>query len=174
MNTIYISYQFLFQVRNDFLNLRVPVWVTAIDFFKDSKDQVVIGSGNHQVRVYDARVQRRPMLDVEYHEHPITAISLTNGNNTVIVGNSAGYMAELDLRTGKVAGGFKGNSGSIRDICCHVSQPYVVSCGLDRIIKLYDLKTRRLAKKVKILHTFYYLLLGEETIRCFNTSYLLK
>ena len=102
--------------------------------------------------MYDTRVKRRPIFDVEYHEHPITAISITNGNNTVVVGNSAGYMAEIDIRTGKEVGGFKGNCGSIRDLSCHVSQPYVVNCGLDRFLKIYHLSTRKLEKKVRICY----------------------
>lgn len=135
-------------VRNDFLNLRVPVWVKAVEFFKDSDSEIVVGTGNHTVRTYDTRVKRRPVLDMEYHEHPITAISLTKENKTVVVGNSAGFMGELDLRTGKQVAGFKGICGSIRAISCHVSQPYVVTCGLDRFVRVYDLNTRRLEKKV--------------------------
>jgi len=135
-------------VRNDFLNLRVPVWVTAAEFLKDSENEIVVGTGNHTVRTYDARVKRRPVLDVEYHEHPITALSVTQDNKTVIVGNSAGFMGELDLRTGRQVGGFKGMCGSIRDIVCHATQPYAIVCGLDRFVRVYDLKSRRLEKKI--------------------------
>jgi len=135
-------------VRNDFLNLRVPVWVSAVQFLRDSDNEIVVGTGNHTVRTYDTRVKRRPVLDVEYHEHPITALSVTHDNNTVVIGNSAGFMGELDLRTGRQVGGFKGVCGSIRDIVCHVTQPYVIICGLDRFVRVYDLKSRRLEKKV--------------------------
>jgi len=135
-------------VRNDFLNLRVPVWVTAAQFLKDSENEIVVGTGNHTVRTYDTRVKRRPVLDVTYHEHPITAISVTNDNKTVVVGNSAGFVGEVDLRTGLQVGGFKGICGGIRDIVCHETQPYMVVCGLDRFVRVYDLKSRRLEKKV--------------------------
>lgn len=135
-------------VHNDFLNLRVPVWVSAAQFLWDSENEIVLGTGNHTVRTYDTRVKRRPVLDVEYHEHPITALSVTRDNNTVVIGNSAGFMGELDLRTGRQVGGFKGVCGSIRDIVCHATQPYVVICGLDRFVRVYDLKSRRLQKKI--------------------------
>ena len=129
----------------------MPVWISAIQFFNGSTNEVVVGTGNHTVRVYDVRVKRRPVLDFEYHEHPITALSLTRDNKTVVVGNSASYMAELDLKmAGKVVGGFKGNTGGIRDIHCHPTQPYVISCGLDRFLKIYDLSTRRIEKKVRV------------------------
>lgn len=135
-------------VRNDFLNLRVPVWVTAAEFLKDSESEIVVGTGNHTVRTYDTRVKRRPVLDIVYHEHPITSISVTQENKTVLVGNSAGFMGEVDLRTGHQVGGFKGMCGGIRDIVCHETQPYVVVCGLDRFVRVYDLKSRRLEKKI--------------------------
>jgi len=136
-------------VRNDFLNLRVPVCVKAAEFFNESDHEIVIGTGNHTVRTYDTRTKRRPVLEVGYHEHPITAIALTRENKTVIVGNSAGFMGELDLRAGgKQVGGFKGICASIRAISCHASQPYVVTCGLDRFVRVYDAKTRILEKKV--------------------------
>lgn len=135
-------------VRNDFLNLRVPVWVTASQFLHNSEHEVVVGTGNHSIRTYDTRAKRRPVLDVEYHEHPITAISVRPDNNTVLVGNSAGFMGEVDLRTGLQVGGFKGMCGSIRAIECHATQPYVIVCGLDRFVRVYDLASRRLEKKV--------------------------
>jgi len=135
-------------VKNDFLNLRVPVWITAIRFFKDSDNEIVTGTGNHNIRVYDTRVKRRPVVDFEFHEHPITAMTITGRNKSVIVGNSAGYMSELDITSGREIGAFKGNAGSIRDIRCHAVQPFVVSCGLDRILKVYDLSTRTLEKKI--------------------------
>jgi len=135
-------------VRNDFLNLRVPVWVSAIEFFRGDTNKVVVGSGHHSIRVYDRRDKRRPVIDTDWHEHPITALSIRKGNSSVVVGNSAGYMSEIDLRTGKQTSGFKGNAGSIRSIVCHPTQPYVLSAGLDRFLKVYDLNTRKMLKKI--------------------------
>ncbi|KAL3246881.1 hypothetical protein MRX96_057387 [Rhipicephalus microplus] len=57
-------------VRNDFLDLRVPVWVTDMDFLKDSEKIIAI-TGHHQVRVYDPNSrQRRPVVDFEFDEYP--------------------------------------------------------------------------------------------------------
>lgn len=135
-------------VRNDFLNLRVPIWVSALEFLRNDTNKVVVGSGHHSIRLYDRRDKRRPVIDTDWHEHPITALAVKKGNASVIVGNSAGYMADIDLRTGKQVGGFKGNSGSIRSIVCHPSQPIVVSAGLDRFLKVYDLTSRKILKKI--------------------------
>lgn len=148
--------QFLLQVRNDFLNLRVPIWVSSLEFLRNDANKVVVGSGHHSIRLYDRRDKRRPVIDTDWHEHPITALAVKKGNSAVLVGNSAGYMGEIDLRTGKQVGGFKGNSGSIRSIACHPTQPLGVSGGLDRFLKVYDLISRKLVKKVSFVIVFIY------------------
>ena len=137
-------------MKNDFLNLRVPVWITAIDFFNDDNNRVAVGSANHIVRVYDRREKRRPVYETDWHEHPITALTLKPGNHSLLVGNSAGHMSEIDLRNGKQLGAFKGSAGSIRSIVCHKTQPYVGVCGLDRVFKLYD-ANRKIVKQVRIV-----------------------
>lgn len=137
----------VFQVKNDFLSLRVPIWISAIDFFRDDHNRVAVGSGNHLVRVYDRREKRRPVFETDWLEHPITAIAMKAGNHSLVVGNSASHVSEIDLRTGKHLGGFKGNAGGIRSIACHKSQPYVAVVGLDRHLRLYD-QNRRIVKQV--------------------------
>ena len=137
----------LFQVKNDFLNLRVPIWITAIDFFNEDNNRVAVGSANHTVRVYDRREKRRPIFETDWHEHPITALTLKPNNHSIFLGNSAGHMSEMDLRSGKQLGAFKGNAGSIRSIVCHKTQPYIGVCGLDRVFKLYD-TNRKIVKQV--------------------------
>jgi len=119
---------------------------------------VAVGSANHIIRVYDRREKRRPVYETDWHEHPITALNLKPNNHSLFVGNSAGHMSEIDLRTGKQLGAFKGNCGSIRSIVCHKTQPYIAVCGLDRVLKLYDMN-RKIVKQVKF---------------CFGTSLMLK
>lgn len=134
-------------VRNDWLNLRVPIWVLGAEFIPES-DKIVTCTGHHQVRVYDPKVQRRPVMDMTFDEYPITAISLCSSNEShAIIGNSQGKMATIDLRKGKVVNIFKGFAGSIRDIKCHKKQPLVASCGLDRYVRIHDYQTKELKQK---------------------------
>ncbi|XP_045153186.1 WD repeat-containing protein 74 isoform X1 [Echinops telfairi] len=87
-------------VRNDWLNLRVPIWEQDIQFLPESR-KLVTCTGFHQVRVYDpASPQRRPVLEATYGEYPLTAMTLTPEGNSVIVGNTHGQLAEIDLRQG--------------------------------------------------------------------------
>ncbi|XP_019627588.1 PREDICTED: WD repeat-containing protein 74-like [Branchiostoma belcheri] len=134
-------------VRNDFLDLRVPVWVTDLQFLSEQK--LVTCSGHRQVRVYDpAGPQRRPVLNVELGEYPLTALSVTPDCRSVIVGDSQGSMVMVDLRMGKVQKAFKGFAGAIRCLQCHPSLPLVASCGLDRFLRIHDINTKETLHKV--------------------------
>uniref|UniRef100_A0A131XRG4 Putative wd-repeat protein n=1 Tax=Ixodes ricinus TaxID=34613 RepID=A0A131XRG4_IXORI len=135
-------------VRNDFLDLRVPVWVTDMQFLSDS-DKVVAITGHHQVRVYDpGSRQRRPVVEFEFDEYPLTCISLTSKPEQVVVGNSRGRVALLDLRRKGMVHVFKGMAGSVRSVVCHPTLPLVASCGLDRFFRLHDLQTHMLLSKM--------------------------
>ncbi|XP_075723604.1 WD repeat domain 74 lethal (2) k09848 [Rhipicephalus microplus] len=135
-------------VRNDFLDLRVPVWVTDMDFLKDSEKIIAI-TGHHQVRVYDPNSrQRRPVVDFEFDEYPLTCLSLTPRPEQVVVGNSHGRVGLLDIRRKGMVHVYKGVAGSIRAVCCHPTLPIVASCGLDRFVRVHDLHSRLLITKL--------------------------
>lgn len=66
-------------VKHDKLDLRLPVWGTALTFL-DSPHVVAVGTAYKQLRVYDTRVQRRPLrsMDLEtkvIETHRVTAIT---------------------------------------------------------------------------------------------------
>uniref|UniRef100_A0AAY4CLC7 WD repeat-containing protein 74 n=1 Tax=Denticeps clupeoides TaxID=299321 RepID=A0AAY4CLC7_9TELE len=135
-------------VKNDWLDLRVPVWVRDIGFIPDS-DKIVTCTGYHQMRVYDpSSPQRRPVLEAEFGEYPLTALSLPASQGTVVVGNTHGQLAVLDLRKGLVRGCLKGLAGGVRGLQCHPTLPLVASCGLDRFLRVHSLEDRSLLHKV--------------------------
>jgi len=134
-------------VRNDWLNLRVPVWVLGAQFL--SNDKIVSCTGYNQVRVYDTKVQRRPVIDMIFGEQPITAISLSHQKDyQVVVGNTSGLMGLLDIRKGSTVQLYKGFAGGIRDIQCHSHLPLIASCGLDRFLRIHDLNSKELRHKI--------------------------
>ncbi|KAG9263232.1 WD repeat-containing protein 74 [Astyanax mexicanus] len=135
-------------VANDWLDLRVPVWVRDMAFIPDS-EKIVTCTGYHQVRVYDPLTpQRRPVLEAEFGEYPLTALSLPAGHDRVVVGNTHGQIAILDLRKGLVRGCVKGLAGSVRGLECHASSPLLASCGLDRFLRIHSLEDRSTRHKV--------------------------
>ncbi|XP_008051782.1 WD repeat-containing protein 74 [Carlito syrichta] len=130
-------------VRNDWLDLRVPIWDQDIQFLPGSQ-KLVTCTGYHQVRVYDpASPQRRPVLEATYGEYPLTAMALTPGGSSVIVGNTHGQLAEIDFRQGRLLGCLKGLAGSVRGLQCHPSKPLLASCGLDRILRVHRIQNPR-------------------------------
>ncbi|XP_067943635.1 WD repeat-containing protein 74-like isoform X1 [Watersipora subatra] len=137
-------------VRDDWLDLRVPVWVTAIGHLpRPSLSLVLATTGYHQIRVYDPLAnRRRPLIDMEWGEQPITSLCVNPRNDRqVMVGNTIGEQGLMDLRSMKCLGKYKGGAGAIRSIQCHPTLPVVVSCGLDRYVRVHDMQSRLLTQK---------------------------
>ncbi|XP_012705318.2 WD repeat-containing protein 74 [Fundulus heteroclitus] len=152
-------------LRDDWLDLRRPHWVRDMAFIPES-DKVVTCTGYHQVHVFDpSSPRRRPVLEAEFGEYPLTALSLPAAGHTVVVGNTQGQLALLDLRKGLVRGVLKGLSGGVRALQCHASQPLVASCGLDRFLRIHSLEDRKLQHKVYLKSRLNCLLLASRELQ---------
>uniref|UniRef100_A0A8C9ASI4 WD repeat domain 74 n=1 Tax=Prolemur simus TaxID=1328070 RepID=A0A8C9ASI4_PROSS len=114
-------------VRNDWLDLRVPIWDQDIQFLPGSQ-KLVTCTGYHQVRVYDpASPQRRPVLETNYGE-----------------GEDVGGWALIPSPSpGRLLGCLKGLAGSVRGLQCHPSKPLLASCGLDRVLRVHRIQNPR-------------------------------
>nr|XP_040026439.1 LOW QUALITY PROTEIN: WD repeat-containing protein 74 [Gasterosteus aculeatus aculeatus] len=147
-------------LRDDWLDLTRPQWVRDMAFIPES-DKVVTCTAYHQVHVFDPSTpQRRPVLEFEYGEHPLTALSLPAAGNAVVVGNTHGHIALLDLRKGVVRGCLKGTTGGVRALQCHPTRPVVASCGLDRFLRVHSLEDRKLQHKVYLKSRLNYILIA--------------
>ncbi|XP_068683015.1 WD repeat-containing protein 74-like [Montipora foliosa] len=153
-------------VRNDFLDLHVPIWVTDIGFLPNqgSQSKITVGTGYHQVRLYDTKTQRRPVLSVDFGESPISALAVTDNEHVIIVGNTVGSMGSVDLRKGQVQGHYKGFAGAIRCISCLNRQQMVASCGLDKFFRIHDLNSRKILHKVYLKSALNCLLFSSKEI----------
>jgi ribosome biogenesis protein NSA1 len=112
-------------VPHDKLNLRVPVWISAITSLKppaattSSDCRFATGTGYRHVRVYDAKTSRQPVLSFEPSEYPITALAAVvegDAAHMLYVADAAGGLALWDLRTQRKLHTLKGSSGSIRHL----------------------------------------------------------
>eukprot|EP00731_Ephydatia_muelleri_P028006 Em0019g879a len=105
-------------VRNDFLDLRVPVWVTDLGFVPGAASQPVIavGTGHKQLRLYDTRAQKRPVYNKEYGKAAITALSCSGDGRNYFIGTAVGDMARIDLRKGEVVNRYVGFAGAVLSI----------------------------------------------------------
>jgi len=115
-----------------------------------SSDVVLCGTANHQLRLYDARVKRRPVAELEWGENKITSLCLDTPGvaEKIWCANATGQIHLLDL---KMANGFsmamstslKGSLGCVRALTRHPTKPLAFSCGLDRYLRVYDLRKAR-------------------------------
>jgi WD40 repeat protein len=147
------------------------VYPTAACFM--SRNTLVVGTAYHQVRVYDVRMsssssspqqqqqQRRPVsyspFDESLFAHRITALCPQQpvDSHVVYVGDSAGYLSTIDIRMLKggailrekahtaMVGRYVGPSGSIRTIQCSADHRTLACVGLDRMLRIFDVKSRR-------------------------------
>lgn len=137
-------------VPNDFLQLRVKVWVTD-HVFLPSSDKVAVGSRYGYVRLYDPKAQRRPVIKVDMPEKAVNCIAASSQDHTVLCGLTKGDIVAVDMRMGRTTQNYKGFTGAVRDIVCHPTKPYIVSVGLDRFLRIHHLTTKKLLLKEYIV-----------------------
>eukprot|EP01147_Barroeca_monosierra_P010366 gene10366-2500_t len=130
-------------VKNDMLNLQVPVNIRDIAFVPNTDDKVVVTVSAHRhLRVYDTRVKARPIYSEVRSEAAFNCLAVTNDGKKIITGNSLGHAQLFDFATKRILGNFHGPVGAVRDIALHPTLPVVALCGLDRHVRVYDIQNR--------------------------------
>ncbi|XP_015123557.1 WD repeat-containing protein 74 [Diachasma alloeum] len=134
-------------VRHDWLEMKVPLWISDIGFLSESS-QIATCSRYGHVRLYDPSAQRRPVINLEVKDQAWTTLAVAPKEKHIIVGSGKGIMNLIDLRNpGKVLNTYKDSAGSITSIACTKSHPYVVSVSLDRHLRVHHLDTKQLLHK---------------------------
>mmetsp|Transcript_22496 Transcript_22496/g.64699 ORF Transcript_22496/g.64699 Transcript_22496/m.64699 type:complete len:519 (-) Transcript_22496:71-1627(-) len=147
--------------------LQHPIWTSALDFvssdgdgmqIQGSTDLLAAGTAYKQFRIYDVRASsgtaqhRRPILCTKEGalSHRVTALcqldsSVSSGYGYVI-GDASGDMHAVDLRSlGKgTVGRYAGPGGSIRKIEKHPTLPILACVSLDRMLRTFDTKKRKM------------------------------
>ena len=176
----------------DWLGIKHPIWLSGLDWIgsEDSDPHLIATCSRTEpfIKIYDIKErQKKPILSVnmkninnannESNPPSLTTIcsmpSLNNfrdSNYTTIIGTTLGRMIALDLRikarTSKILGGFKGFSGSIRDIKYargNKTSYKIFSCSMDRFVSIHKLdnNSRHLEQKIFVktrptcLHPFF-------------------
>jgi WD40 repeat protein len=66
-------------VPNDFLSLRIPIWITGLSFMRTndtySEHELVAGTGHKHVRLYDVRAKRAPVVTMDIGDFRVTSIA---------------------------------------------------------------------------------------------------
>ncbi|KAI8799589.1 WD40-repeat-containing domain protein [Cladochytrium replicatum] len=91
-------------VRNDVLDLRVPVWNTDMAWMEGEGEKIVVCTGIHFIRVYDLKAGKKPTLNIEVGEHPLKYIALIPGTQEVVVTDTTGLLIQVDVGNTSKAG----------------------------------------------------------------------
>uniref|UniRef100_A0A0R3RXX9 WD_REPEATS_REGION domain-containing protein n=1 Tax=Elaeophora elaphi TaxID=1147741 RepID=A0A0R3RXX9_9BILA len=119
--------------------------INTISYTSNFKNSTFIPS----IRLYDPRTQRRPVKEMKWAEEPLTAMSLCRNEMQIVAGNTRGDIGLFDLRNKMhMICKYKGCAGCISGIDAHQSAEYIASCSLDRFVRLYELNSKKLVKKV--------------------------
>lgn len=142
-------------VPHDFLNLRVPIWITDMRILKPeessvSKAHVVCGTGHKHIRVYDTLASNQPVLSLDIGgEYRVTSVCPKVSGESVYIGDVAGNVYEWDLRMQRKLFTLKGFAGSVRSMNLSTEGKYLACVGLDRYLRVYDTTGN------KMVDTFY-------------------
>ncbi|XP_053618320.1 WD repeat-containing protein 74 [Plodia interpunctella] len=140
----------IFSAKNlahDWLQLRRPVWVTDLTFLPGEGGHLAAACSRHgYVRMYDSRVQRRPVINVDF-EMAATCITPSFDERQVLVGFGRGQLHQVDLRKAKPDKGYKGAAGAITDIAIVPADKLIVSTSLDRHLRIHKYDTKELVYK---------------------------
>ncbi|KAJ1663992.1 Ribosome biogenesis protein nsa1 (NOP7-associated protein 1) [Coemansia sp. RSA 1813] len=140
-------------VAHDNLGLRVPVWITDMQFLSDdtTNPHVAVSTGHKQIRIYDAKVGSQPVHDWNtVSKHPIYHILASHVKPELFFADNVGNLQQLDLRMGRVVGGYKGIAGAVRSIALSEDGAMVAEAGLDRFVRVYETDGMR-----RLLHRAY-------------------
>ncbi|KAK8811294.1 hypothetical protein WA158_003029 [Blastocystis sp. Blastoise] len=153
-------------VPNDFLDLRVPVWIKDLQFMEcsDKGYKIITVTGYNQIRIYNTSVKRQPIEDYAVGEHAFVTCRLNKDQTYLYVSDIIGRVVGFNLSTHRIYGVFKGNVGSVRDIQLHPSLPLLATVGLDRILRIYDIPSRDLKHRIYLRQRLNTVVFGREEI----------
>ncbi|KAF9438513.1 WD repeat-containing protein 74 [Entomortierella beljakovae] len=159
-------------VKNDFLDLRVPVWNTDFHFLKqDDISKIAVGTRNHQIRVYDTKSgARRPTMDAEVGTMPVVALSNGNDDSEVVFSDTVTNVYSVDTKSGAVIAQYKGFTGVATALATfnpfggESNSSHLVSVALDRCLRVHEMiNTRKLLHKVYLKQRMTTVVVGEFT-----------
>jgi len=131
-------------VKPDKLFLQALKCVKSIDFMPGSDgSQIVTGTAYKELRLYDSKAKLRPMFNEVVSDYAINSVSVAPDGTHVVVGDVFGTVFSIDLRTRKRIGNYRGVTGAVRTVVCHKTLPLVACCGLDRHLRVYNIKSRK-------------------------------
>lgn len=137
-------------VKHDKLDLRVPIWITNIFFL--SKDSLITTTNYGQIRTYSISHGRKPTSSVQGSQHRIISAVKTADDGVVIFSDDHASVVKFNITKKLVLGKYAGSQGSVNALNSYVTDNMTIllSGGLDRYFRAYDLDTRQQVVKVYV------------------------
>ncbi|KAK3808565.1 MAG: WD40-repeat-containing domain protein [Benniella sp.] len=158
-------------VKNDHLDLRVPVWNTDFQFLSQhDMVRIAVGTRYHQIRVYDTKSgSRRPVVDKEVGDMPVVALANGKDASEIVFSDTMTNVYAVDTLTGAVLGQYKGITGVVTALATFIpfedeSTVHLASVSMDRHLRIHEMdKTRKLLHKVYLKQRMTAVVVGEYT-----------
>ncbi|KAF9417895.1 WD repeat-containing protein 74 [Podila epigama] len=158
-------------VKNDYLDLRVPVWNTDFQFLSQyDSTRIAVGTRHHQIRVYDTKGARRPAVDVEVGEMPVVALANGKDASEVVFSDTVTNVYSVDTLSGAIVGQYKGFAGvataltTFRPFEEDETTWHLVSVAMDRCLRVHEMgNARKLLHKVYLKQRMTAVVVGEYT-----------
>lgn len=141
------------------LGIRPKSFLSALDFVGQDSRKVIVGTADHEVRLYDVGAQRSPVACLQFGESRVTNIASQPNGAAVWLANAIGTLQKLDMRKMVLEACLRGPCASIRSLCHHEDDMLLASAGLDRFCRVHDTITRKT--------TFKHYLKNQLTAVCF-------
>lgn len=141
-------------VKNNHLDLRVPINITSVLILHDTTNnnttlpRIVTGTKLGQLRVYDPETARRPIIDIKASKYCISSLCVGPTESTVIYSDAHSTIATFDIAKKSIGSKFTGATGCVKALENFAVNGYLISGGLDRYIRVYDIRTRTCVSKV--------------------------
>ncbi|KAF9337069.1 WD repeat-containing protein 74 [Podila minutissima] len=155
-------------VKNDHLDLRVPVWNTDLQFLNQFDiTRIAVGTRHHQIRVYDTKGARRPAVDAEVGTMPVVALANGKDASEVVFSDTVTNVYSVDTLTGAILGQYKGFTGVATAMATFTpfedsTTTHLVTVAMDRCLRVHEMdKTRRLLHKVYLKQRMTAVVVGE-------------
>lgn len=144
-------------VKNDKLDLRVPIWITNILFIKledhtETTWKFITTTGHGQVRKYDTSHGRKPILDKKLSDKPLVRVAATPKEDEIICADTHVTTALFNIEKGALVAKYKGSVGAVQALYSHLKgdNGLLVTGALDRYVRVFDINTREQVAKVYI------------------------
>lgn len=125
------------------VGVRPRAWLSAVDFVGGDPRMVLVGTADHEIRLYDTRAHKGPVMAMRFGESRVTNVASQPDGSVVWLANAIGTLQKLDMRKHQLDSCLRGPCASIRSLCHHRERMLLASAGLDRFCRVHDTVTRK-------------------------------